>query len=189
MTNTSMLRILLALAALLATPGRLWAQTIQLSGSGSVEYRVVHKFHTVTGISKAMVVRGTVDASGLKLMARAPVASFDSGNGNRDAHMLEALEGEKFPWVKVRAVLPGFKLPSVGTTKITVQAAVELHGVSVNHPIDITLETKDGANIVASFTFTESLTAHRIERPSLLFVPVDDIITIVGKAGVAVRRS
>jgi hypothetical protein len=181
------LRILMMLAALLAWPGRLWAQTSQLSGTGSVEYRLVHKFHTITGVSKALVVKGTVDASGLKLMARAPVATFDSNNSNRDAHMMEAVEGEKFPWVNVRAVLPGFKLPTSGTTKITVQASVDLHGVSVNHPIDITLETKDGATIVASFTFSESLTAHKIERPSLLFVAVDDLITISGKADVAVR--
>jgi hypothetical protein len=186
MTKTYV-RVLMVLAALLVLPGRLWAQASQLSGTGSVEYRLVHKFHTITGVSKAMVVKGTVDGTGLKLMARAPVSTFDSDNSNRDAHMLEAVEGEKFPWVSVRAVLPGFKLPTSGTTKITVQASVDLHGVSVNHPIDITLETKAGATIVASFTFSESLTAHKIERPSLLFVAVDDVITIAGKADVAVR--
>lgn len=169
--------------ALLATPKPVDAQSNQLAGNGSVEYRVVHKFHTITGTSKAMVVRGTVDGSGLKVMARAPVSTFDSGNGNRDAHMMEAVEGEKFPWVNVRAIEPGFKLPTgKGTVKVTVQASVELHGVSVSHPIDITLESKDGTSFQASFTFSESLTAHKIERPSLLFVPVDDLITIVGKA-------
>lgn len=187
MSKPSLLRILIVLTALMALPGRLWAQASQLSGTGSVEYRLVHKFHTTTGVSKAMVVKGTVDATGLKLMARAQVATFDSNNSNRDAHMMEVVEGEKFPWVSVRAVLPGFKLPTSGTTKITVQASVELHGVSVNHPIDITLDTNDGAAIVASFSFPESLTAHKIERPSLMFVAVDDLITIVGKANVTVK--
>lgn len=184
---TSLLRIVMVLAVALVVPGQVWAQVSQLSGTGSVEYRLLHKFHTVIGVSKAMVVKGTVDATGLKLMARAPVSTFDSDNGNRDAHMMEAVEGEKFPWVNVRAVLPGFRLPKSGTTKITVQASVELHGVAVNHPIDITLETKDGATIQASFTFSESLTAHKIERPSLMFVAVDDIITITGKASVTVK--
>lgn len=171
---------------LMATPTRVHAQANQLAGNGSVEYRLVHKFHTITGTSKAMVVRGTVDASGLKVMARAPVSTFDSGNSNRDAHMMEAVEGEKFPWVNVRAIEPGFKLPRAkGTVKVTVQASVELHGVSVSHPIDITLESKDGTHFTASFTFSESLTAHKIERPSLLFVAVDDLITIVGKAEIA----
>ena len=74
-----------------------------------------------------------------------------------------------------------------GSIKVTVQASVELHGVSVSHPIDITLETKDGVHFNASFEFVESLTAHKIERPSLLFVPVDDAITIAGRAEVAAR--
>jgi hypothetical protein len=151
------------------------------------EYRLVHKFHKVVGVSKAMAVRGTVDATGLKIMARTQVSTFDSENTNRDEHMMEAVEGGKYPWVQVRAALPGFKLPTSGTATITVQAAVELHGVSVNHPINIKLETHDGVHFKASFEFDESLTAHKIERPSLMFVAVDDIIRIVGSADVTAK--
>jgi hypothetical protein len=38
------------------------------------------------------------------------------------------------------------------------------------------------------FEFVESLTAHKIERPSLLFMPVDDTITIVGSAEITAKR-
>jgi hypothetical protein len=68
-----------------------------------------------------------------------------------------------------------------------VQASVELHGVSVSHAIDLTLETKDGKHFSVSFQFPESLTAHKIERPSLMFVAVDDLITISGKAEIAAK--
>jgi hypothetical protein len=172
---------------ILAAPGDVRAQTTQLSGSGTVEYTLVHKFHKFVGVSKAMAVRGSVDAAGLKVMARAQVSTFDSDNSNRDSHMMETVEGEKFPWASVRAALPGFKLPSSGTTKITVQASVELHGVAVNHPIDITLQATDSTHFHISFEFPESLTAHKIERPSLLFVAVDDLITISGKADIAAK--
>jgi hypothetical protein len=64
---------------------------------------------------------------------------------------------------------------------------VELHGVAVSHPIDLTLETKDGTHFHVSFEFPESLTAHKIERPSLLFVAVEDLITIAGKAEVTAK--
>ena len=182
------IHFLILAACIFSAPGDLFAQTAQLSGSGTVEYRLVHKFHKMIGISKAMAVRGTVDVSGLKVMARAQVGTFDSDNSNRDSHMMETLEAEKYPWVAVRAALPGFKLPtSAGTIKVTVQASVELHGVAVNHPIDITLETKDSTHFHASFEFSESLTAHKIERPSLLFVAVDDLITIAGKAEVTAK--
>jgi hypothetical protein len=163
------------------------AHATELSGTGTVEYHLVHKFHKIVGVSKALAVRGTVDGAGLKVMARTQVGTFDSGNANRDSHMMETVEGEKYPWVSVKAALPGFKLPTTGTTTVTVQASVELHGVSVTHPINITLQTKDGKRFQASFQFPESLTAHKIERPSLMFVPVDDNITIVGKADVSAR--
>lgn len=179
--------LLMLVAGYFTSPQPVLAQSTQLSGSGTVQYQLVHKFHQMTGISKAMAVRGSVDASGLKLMARAQVGTFDSDNSNRDAHMMEVVEGEKYPWVSVRVALPGFKLPTSGKTKINVQASVELHGVSVDHPIDITLETKDGVHFQASFEFPEKLTAHKIERPSLLFVPVDDVITISGKADVTAK--
>lgn len=162
------------------------AQT-QLAGTGTVEYRLVHKFHKIVGVSKAMAVRGTVDGAGLKLMARTQVGTFDSDNANRDAHMMETVEGEKYPWVQVRAAVPNFKLPSSGATTVTVQASVELHGVAVTHPVDIKLETKDGVHFKATFEFDESLTAHKIERPSLMFVPVDDLIKIVGSAEVTAK--
>jgi hypothetical protein len=181
--------ILALLAGSLIGPGRVWAQTTQLSGIGQVDYRIVHKFHKVAGVSTAMVVRGTVDASGLKVMARAQVSTFDSGNTNRDAHMMEAVEGEKYPWASVRAVLPGFRLPAKpGTAKIKVQAEVELHGIAVSHPIDLDLETKDGVHFHVTFEFTESLTAHKVERPSLLFVAVDDLMTLVGKADITAKN-
>ena len=187
MKYKSSLRCLLFAAAVLAAPGSVFADGTQLSGTGTVDYTLVHKFHKFTGVSKAMVVRGSVDGSGLKVMARAQVGTFDSDNSNRDQHMMETVEGEKYPWVSVRAALPGFKLPTSGTTKVTVQAAVELHGVPVNHPIDINLDTKDGKNFHISFTFPESLTAHKIERPSLMFVAVDDTIVISGKADIAAK--
>ncbi len=102
--------------------------------------------------------------------------------------MMETVEGERYPWVSVRGVLPGFKLPTTpGTARISLQASVELHGIAVNHPVDVTLESKDGVHFQARFSFSESLTEHKIERPSLLFVPVDDLITITGKADVTIK--
>ncbi|MGD0837196.1 MAG: YceI family protein [Polyangia bacterium] len=174
-------------SAIVPLPAR--AQSTELAGTGAVEYRLVHKFHKFTGRSKAMVVRGAVDAGGLKAMARAQVGTFDSDNTNRDEHMMETVEGTKYPWVTVRVAAMGYKLPtSPSTAKLVVQGAVELHGVTVNHPIELGVETQDGVHFRVHFEFVESLTAHKIERPSLLFMPVDDTITIVGSAEITAKR-
>lgn len=181
------LRAVVVVLALLAGPLTASAQTVQLSGKGSVEYHLIHKFHKIVGKSPSLVVRGTVDAAGLKVMARAPVSSFDSDNGNRDQHMMEAVEAAKYPWVVARVVVPGYRLPTSGSTRVRADGAVELHGVTVNHPIDLQVAVKDGNRFEVKFEFPESLTAHKIERPSLLFVQVDDVINIVGKAEIVAK--
>src|SRR5689334_1908571 len=75
------------------------------STSGTVQYHLTHRFHEVVGKSDKLEVMSVLDPSGLKIMARAPVQSFDSGNGNRDARMLEVVEASKFPMVIVRGVV------------------------------------------------------------------------------------
>jgi hypothetical protein len=117
MDHNRLLAILVLTFGLAGTSVAAAAAETQLSGMGTVEYHLVHKFHKITAVSKAMAVRGTVDGSGLKVMARAQVSTFDSDNANRDAHMMETVEGEKYPWATVRASLPGFTLPAKGTSK------------------------------------------------------------------------
>ena len=183
--NAVFILVLMGLA--LAWPTRLVAQTMQLVGTGSIELRLVHKFQKVVSVSHEVMVRGIVDESGLKVVARAPVASFDSHNTNRDEYMMEAIQGKRYPWAVLRVFLPDFKLPSVaGRTKIQTEASVELHGVAVNHPIEMVLETQDGRDFQVSFAFDESMTAHHIERPIFLFMPVHDQFTIRGKADIEV---
>jgi len=152
------------------------------SGKGQVEYVLEHKFHHVVGTSTEPEVRLAVDDAGLKVMARAAVSSFKSGNGNRDAHALEVLDAAHFPLVVVKGVAPGFKLPETpGTIHVPLQVEVELHGVTVTHPVDVALHVRDAGHADATFEFPESLTAHHIERPSLMMIQVDDALVIRGR--------
>jgi hypothetical protein len=180
-----MLKILIFLLAFALTPS-LQAQTINLAGTGTVSYELIHKFHKVVGTSPALVARGTVDATGLKAMARAQVATFDSGNTNRDAHMMEAVEGAKYPYVSVRMVAPNFTLPTAPVT-VRTDAEVELHGISVRHPIDLQVTPKGGNQYQVRFSFTEKLTEHKIKRPSLLLVPVEDDLKITGEVQIQAK--
>ncbi len=123
-------------------------------------------------------------------MARARVGTFDSDNTNRDEHMMETVEGTSTRGSPCGSQAMGYKLPTFpSTAKLVVQGAVELHGVTVNHPIELGVETQDGVHFRVHFEFVWSLTAHKIERPSLLFMPVvDDTITIVGSAEITAKR-
>lgn len=149
--------------------------------AAQAQFTVIHKFHEVTGVSKKVEVAALIDAQGLKIMARAPVQSFDSGNANRDAHVLEVVNAPSFPLVVVRAVAPGFTLPTTpGKIQLRLDGEVELHGVKATCPIDIELTTVDATHVSATFGFVDTLTAHKIERPMLLFVLVDDAFKVSG---------
>lgn len=187
MTTRHLLLVLL-FASLLAQPAPALADSAKLVGKGSVSYRLVHKFHKVTGNSSMLDVRAVVDDTGLKVMARTPVTSFSSGNANRDAHALEVLDAAHFPFVSVRATLSGFRLPTQPqTNKLRMECQVELHGVAVTHPVDVTVTWKDSKTATVAFEFDESLTAHKVERPSLMYVAVDDKLKITGQANLEVR--
>lgn len=168
--------IALALVTAASAQAEEWVQK-----SGEVQYRIIHKLHAVDGKSSKVEAIAVLGDAGLKVMARAPVASFDSGNGNRDAHMLEAVEAGKYPYVVVRLLAPGFVLPPAPQkVELPVQAEVELHGVKVRQPVTLSLERVDERTVNVRFAFPTSLTAHKVERPSLLFVKVNDDLQISG---------
>ena len=59
MTCRKFIPFLVILAGAFAGSRPAIAQTIQLAGTGSVEYQLVHKFHKISATSKALAVRGT----------------------------------------------------------------------------------------------------------------------------------
>src|SRR3954454_8683456 len=69
---------------------------------GEISYTVVHKLHQVTGTSRKLrgLARGQPGAPTL-VQVRVPVATFDSGNSNRDAHMREATHEPLHPVAEV----------------------------------------------------------------------------------------
>ncbi len=149
---------------------------------GEISYTVVHKFHEVKGVSKDVEVMALLDAQGLKVMARAAIKSFNSGNSSRDAHVLEVVDAAHHPTVTVRALAAGFTLPQLGQTiKVTLKGEIELHGVKTNKPIAVEVHGVDASHVTISFTLEDSITEHQVERPSLLFVAVDDRLGIAGR--------
>ena len=177
-------RWVLLVVALL--PAGAWAQS--WTGTGSAEYVLVHKFHEVVGRCQKTEGRAVSDENGIKVMARAQVACFDSGNTNRDTNAMETVDAAHHPLVIVKGVASGAKLPAPGQqAKVPVEARVELKGVERPQTIEVLFDRKDENTLEASFAFPVSLTAYGIKRPSLLFVPVEDEVQIRGKFALKVQ--
>ena len=58
------------------------------------------------GVSHAARGKGVCQAGQCDFLIAVPVKSFDSGDSNRDLHMLQVSRGGQFPMVTVRVRLP-----------------------------------------------------------------------------------
>lgn len=146
----------------------------------SVRYHVNHKLHAADGRSSTIEGKAVVQPDGKVLaMVRIPVASFDSGDANRDANMRETLEAARFPYVVFKGVT-SLVLPAAAGKPVeaTLQGEVELHGVKRPVSVPVTLRFAADGSVAVAGKLKVSLDAHRVERPALLLVKIDDEATI-----------
>jgi len=143
--------------------------------ASTVRYTIVHKLHHVEGITHDMEARAVVKDDGSVLaMVRVPITSFRSGDANRDEHMLEAMEAGKFPYVVFKGIarLGAAREPPSGPA--TMDGEVEFHGVSTPVTVPVSLLLQQDGSVRARGSFDVSLDSHHVQRPSLLFVKIDD---------------
>jgi hypothetical protein len=86
---------------------------------GTLAYTVLHKLHVVRGTTRSFERKVVVATDGTaRVQVRAKVASFDSGNSNRDEHMREVTHEVEHPYCEVKGTAAGVKLPLNGPQKI-----------------------------------------------------------------------
>ena len=183
-----MIASIVAAALLLASPEAV-PRTFSVLPDSTLAYRLVHKFHEVNGVSRAVEGKARVLPDGtVQVMVRAPLDSFDSGNSNRDAHMLEATGAAQNPYVEFKGV-GRLDAPDAHPS----EARVALRGVltlktprSIEVALTVRFDSADRAHAEASFPI--SLEEHHVERPSLMFVKVDDRVVIDAKLDLEADR-
>jgi polyisoprenoid-binding protein YceI len=147
---------------------------------GTLGYTITHKLHQVRGTTHDFEGKVVVAPDGTaRVQVRARVASFDSGNSNRDEHMREVTHEAEHPYCSVKGIATGVKLPLDVPQRIVLAGTVELNGQRISVEIPVGL-TRNGSRLRASFSFAISLDDLKIERPALLFVRVEDRLMIEG---------
>ncbi len=169
----------LAALALLATAAEPQAYTVDASRS-VVRYHVHHPLHAADGRSSRIEGKAVVQADGRVLaMVRMPVATFDSGDANRDANMRDALDASRFPFVVFKGVASLVQPAAHGKAiPTTIQGELQFHGVTHPVSVPVTLEFAPDGSATAKGTMTVSLEAFEIDRPSLLMIKLDDACRI-----------
>jgi hypothetical protein len=169
--------MLALVAVLLCAPPA--GQLLELR-EGTLTYTVVHKLHAVHGTTRQVEGRALAQPDGtVRVQVRAKVATFDSGNSNRDEHMREVTHEHVHPYAEVKGTLSGVTVPLDQPREATLHATVELNGEKQTQDVPIKLEPAP-AGVRAIFSFPISLDAFKVERPELLLIKVDDRAMIAG---------
>lgn len=161
------------------------AAVLPLSGVLSVDastshvtYHITHKLHRVQGHSSSIEGKALVRDGQVLAMVRIPIASFRSGDGNRDVHMQETLHVEQYPYVVWKGVAPLEHEDVLPAGKVTLAGQLEFHGVSRPLTVPVDVEPQPDGNVRIRGTMALSLDDFRVERPSLLFIKIDDTCQI-----------
>lgn len=170
MNKRTLIALLLAALPTCASADSQW----MLQGS-TLTYHVSHPLHQSEGVSHAAKGKGVCHAGQCDFLIAVPVKSFDSGDTNRDLHMLQVTRGAEFPLVTVRT-----RLPESDAAASTINADLEIQfaGQTVQYKQVPFKVEKQGNEIHLTGTIPATLADFKIEPPSLLTIPVKNDIPI-----------
>ncbi|MGA7342490.1 MAG: YceI family protein [Terracidiphilus sp.] len=167
-------RLLLALwlfpLPLLAQPDSQWA-----ADQSTLTYHMSHPMHEVDGTSHAARGKGVCHAGQCDFLIAVPVKSFDSGDTNRDLHMIEATRGAQFPMIVVRAHFPQAETAS---TAIAADLEVQFAGQTAHYAQVPFQRVIQGSEVRITGTIPLTCSDFKIDRPSFLTVPIRNEIPV-----------
>lgn len=154
---------------LLALPSLFAADQQWVLKQSTLTYHVSHPLHQTEGVSHAARGKGVCHNGQCEFLIGVPVKSFDSGDSNRDVHMIQVTRGAEFPMVTVRT-----RLPEAASASATIKADLEIQfaGQTAQYKqIPFELVTQGNEKRISG-TIPATLTDFKIEPPSLLTLPV-----------------
>jgi hypothetical protein len=141
----------------------------------TLTYHVSHPLHQTEGVSHAARGKGVCHAGQCDFLIAVAVKSFDSGDSNRDLHMVQATRGAQFPIVTVRT-----RLPEAASASTTIHADMEIQfaGQTAQYKqVPFQLVTQ-GNETRISGTIPATLSDFKIEPPTLLTMPVKNEVPV-----------
>lgn len=170
MNNKILLALLLFALPIFGQVDTQWA--LQQS---TLAYHMSHPMHEVDGVSHTAKGKGICHAGQCNFLIAVPVKSFDSGDSNRDLHMIEATRGAQFPMVIVRTVFP-----EASTTSPTIYADLEVQfaGQTAHYQHVPFQRVTQGNQVRIMGTIPATCSDFKIDRPSFLTVPIKNEIPV-----------
>jgi hypothetical protein len=164
-----------ALALMSAQPAISQQDKQWIADQAILSYHMSHPMHQVDGVSRDAKGKGVCNASQCDFLIAVPVKTFDSGDTNRDLHMIEAVRGAQFPMVVVRA-----RFAESETDQPYIHADLEVQfGGQTAHYSDVPFErSTEGKEVRIQGTIPLTCSDFKIDRPSFLTVPIKNEIPV-----------
>jgi YceI-like protein len=141
----------------------------------ALTYHVSHPLHQSEGVSHAARGKGICHDGQCDFLIAVPVKSFDSGDSNRDLHMVQVTKGAEFPMVMVRTRLPE---SVAGSTTIKADLEIQFAGQTAHYQqVPFELKTQGNEKHITG-TIPATLSDFKIDPPSLLTMPVKNEIPV-----------
>ena len=166
--------ILLTVLAVVPAPAQV-RHLVQKKGESSMTYRMVHPLHKIESTSKDVIYdleADPVTKEFKKVSGSVDVTTFDSGNSNRDSHAMEVIDAIDYPDAKFEGTSFTQKADS-----LIINGKVTFHGVTRDVTAGAVARWSRG-KLEVDGSFVLSLEAFKIERPSLLMIPVEDRLSL-----------
>ena len=164
------LAVLFASHSALAQPDSTW-----VADQSTLTYHMSHPMHEVDGVSHAARGKGFCHAGWCDFLIAVPVKSFDSGDTNRDLHMIEATRGAQFPMIVVRA---HFQQAESAQQWVHADLEVQFAGNTVHYAKVPFERTQQGSEVRITGTIPLACSDFKIDRPSFLTVPIKNEIPV-----------
>jgi hypothetical protein len=170
-----MRKTIVVMFLLFAFPALAQTDSQWVLGQSTLTYHVSHPLHQVEGVSHAARGKGICHAGQCDFLIAVPVKSFDSGDSNRDLHMLQVVRGGQYPIVTVRTDLPE---DAAESATIHADLQVQFAGQTAEYkevPFQMMIQG-DETHISGSIPAT--LSDFKIDAPSLLTLPIKNEIPV-----------
>jgi hypothetical protein len=166
-----------AVAFLLAAvaPIGLHAQNQWVLTQSTLTWHVVHPMHEVDGTSHDAKGKGNCSAGACDFLIAVQLKTFDSGDSNRDLHMIQTVHGAQYPMVVVRTHLAQSALDS---GVIDADLEVEFSGQTAHYSHVPLRRVAHGNDIQITGTVPATCSDFKIDRPSFLAVPIRNEIPV-----------
>ncbi len=141
--------------------------------SSKINYLVTYLIKKADGDSQASKGKGECNST-CEFLIAAPIKSFQSKDSNRDANMLKTTKADKFPLVVARV----FTKNEITNGVLIADLEIEFSGVKhlyKNRPFKASL-VENILKVDGSFDLL--LEDHKVEKPSLLGVDIQNIVPI-----------